>query len=255
MIPLFIAATILAVVFIFFLIAALIRLKEIKIKKEHNALKALIEERERTMYGISIEIHNNVNQVLSLARMTLKMIDKFAVPRQKKYIEETTKMLDSAIEDLRNISHSLNSEHLKKRGLQESLEEGTKRLNFTGKIDCKFEVEGMPMSFNEETELILIRIAQEAIQNTLKHAGAQNLWISLNYQERHFQMTIKDDGKGFVVEPSITWDGMGLQSIYNQSRVIGSQIGIKSAPGAGTILTIAIQHPRYVERIDTILTK
>ncbi|HET8574289.1 MAG TPA: ATP-binding protein [Edaphocola sp.] len=248
LIPVFITATLLTVIFIFFLFATLIRLKNKKTKKEHDTLKAINEERERTMNTISIEIHNNVNQVLSLALTTMSMIRRYAVPGQEKYIADSEKMLQEAMCDLRSISHSLNADHLKRHGLQESLDKECRRLNNTRKINCHLDVEGIPMSFKGETELILIRIAQEAIQNVLKHAYAQNLEIILDYRESQFRMTIRDNGKGFDPVDAHNRDGMGLQSIRNQSRIIdGCTIDLLSAPGKGTALTLSIRHPQYLE--------
>lgn len=88
LIPVFIMATLLTVIFIFFVFATLVRLKSKKNKKEHDSLKAINEERERTMQAISIEIHNNVNQTLGLALLTLNMLNKTDEDKRKKYIKD-----------------------------------------------------------------------------------------------------------------------------------------------------------------------
>lgn len=248
LIPVFIMATLLTVAIIAFFIFTFTRIRGRKIKKEHDTLKVINEERERTMNAIAVEIHNNVNQVLGLALLTLNMVGKSNEVNQKKYLADTAKMLNEAMRDLRAISHSLNAGYLKMRGLQESLEEECKRLNNAGKLYGHLDVEGKPMSFNEETELILIRIAQEAIQNVLKHARAQKLDMVLVYESHLFQMCIQDNGQGFVMDPQTTWKGMGLQSIKNQSRIIeGCTVDVDAAPGKGTVLTLSIKQPQYLK--------
>lgn len=243
MIPLFITATLLTVIFIFFLIASLLRLKNRQIKKERELLHALIGERERTMYTISTEIHDNISQMLHLARMTLAMINKHAVPEQKKYITESGNILDSAIGDLSNISHSLNSEYLKSRGLYESLREEVNWLNTIKKITCSLQIQGVPVSFRPDTELMIIRIAQEAIHNTLKHAHADNLYIRLDYGADTFQISIRDNGSGFLVLPQAPVSGVGMQSMLQRSKMINGHLDIQSMTGTGTkiILTLPLQ--------------
>lgn len=253
LIPVFITATLLTAFFIFFLFATLARLKSKKTKKEHDYLKAVNEATERAMTAVSIEIHNNVNQILSLILSTMTMIDRHAVPAQKKYIADTERMLREVIGDLRAISHLLNSNHLKRQGLLDSLNEECRHLNNLQSPSCRLEVEGVPRSFSKETELILIRIAQEGIQNVLKHAGAQNLTLSLDYSETLFSMTIEDDGIGFNKESAVSQKSMGLQSIRNQSRIIeGCKIGIHSTVGEGTRLLLTIHKPVYlaIEKIE-----
>lgn len=246
-IPISLTITLLACIFIIFIIASLLHLKDRKIKKEHFLLAALKEERERTMYAISVEIHNNINQVLSLASMALSMIDKTAIPNQKKYISELKNMLDSVMAELRNISHYLNSDYLKERGLYESLQEELKWINSSKKINCDIEVNGLFKFFTQDTELIIIRIAQEVIQNTLKHAQAQKLHIDIKYGVEQFLMVISDDGKGFQYDESTSLKGMGLHSIQNRSRIINGKIEIKSALGKGTQITLVIAEPKYKE--------
>ncbi|WP_118953085.1 sensor histidine kinase [Taibaiella helva] len=239
LVPVFITMTMLSTAFIFFLIAALVRLKGNQMKKERQLLKAIAEERERTMLSISAEIHDNVNQVLSLARMSLKMIGKFAIPEQEKYIGESGRMLDTAMGDLRNISHSLNSGYLKERGLLASLEEEVKWVNISKNIHCTLEIEGAFRSLDRDMELMIIRIAQEAIHNTLRHARASNLVIRLQYQEQSLTMVLKDDGKGFTIDPQSPWKGLGLHSMYERSRIIGGTIAIDSGEG-GTAITLTV---------------
>lgn len=245
MIPFFITATLLTIIFIFFMMVSFVRLKNKQIKKEHELLHALIGERERTMYTISVEIHDNINQMLNLASMTLKIIRKHAVPEQQKYIVETGNMLDNAIGDLRNISHSLNSDYLKSRGLYESLKEMERWVNITRELSFSLEVKGEVKLMEQDKELMLIRIAQEAVNNTLKHAQAEHLSIYLIYEPDQFRMIVKDDGTGFKVNPGSPWEGVGLQSIYERSRIIKSNIEVQSVPSEGTAIVLTLANPRY----------
>lgn len=129
LIMLIISMTVLTVVFVFFLITSLVRLKNKQIKREEELLKALIEERERTMSSVSSEIHDNVNQLLSLAKMSLSMMRKTVLPEQGKYLDQCNGILETVIGDLRNISHSLNSAYLKRKGFIYMNFKFTKKMN------------------------------------------------------------------------------------------------------------------------------
>jgi two-component system NarL family sensor kinase len=247
LIPFFLTATLLTVIFIFFMIVSFVRLKNRQIKKEHQLMRALVEERERTMYTISVEIHDNINQMLSLATMGLKMVQRLAVPEQEKYITQTRKMLDDAMNDLRTISHSLNATYLTARGLYESLADMVKSVNDSRNISCVLDVEGQVQSFAQDMELMIIRIAQEAVQNTLKHAKAKHIHILLDYQKQEFSMKIKDDGCGFQINSSPPWAGVGLQSMYERSRIIKGTIILSSTPELGTELWLRVTSPPYID--------
>lgn len=242
----FIAITLLTVIFVFFLIASLVRLRSRQRQKEERLLHALIDERERTMSTVSAEIHDNVNQALSLARMALKMAGKHAVAEQYKYMEQCDKMLNDAIGDLRSISHSLNTEYIKNRGLLETLEEMVKWIDVSKDVACKLVLEGDYRSFKPDIELMIIRVAQEAIQNILKHANARECSIKLIYAKSLFKMYITDDGAGFTVDPEAPWSGVGLQSMYERSRIIQGHMQIDTAPGKGTTIMLGLDDPENI---------
>lgn len=245
MVQLTIAATLLTVIFVFFLIAALVGLKGKQSRKERQLLRALIDERERTMYMISTELHDNASQVLNLARMTMNMIAKHAVPEQTKYITEAGYMLDNVIAELRKVSHSLNDNFLRNRGLINIVSEEAKWINIAHDIQCNFEISGNPETFEPDTELMLIRIVQEATNNVLKHANAKNLLVHLSFQNSLFEMTIKDDGIGFDIDKANPWNGIGLQSISHRNKIIGGDIAIISSKENGTEIKLHINNPKY----------
>lgn len=154
-------------------------------------------------------------------------------------------MLDNVIVDISNMSHSLNSDYLKHHGLYDFVNEEIQWINISKKLKCTFDVEGEYKSFNENTELILIRIIQEAIQNTIKHANAQNLRINMRCNDDDFFLSIKDDGRGFDTSHNPAKIGMGLKSIYNRCGIINCDVEIDSNHNFGTEVRLHIRKPRY----------
>ena len=239
LVPFFVTITLLMVVFAFFLIITLIVQKNKQNRQANELLQTQVKERDRTMSLISVEIHDNISQMLSLTRMTLRMIGKQAVPEQLPLLEQAGSMLDNLIVDTRNISHSLNTDYLKNKGLLEFMNREINWVNASKGIVCALENSGYHDQLSAEKELMVIRIAQEAMQNTLKHAGATHLHIRISCDEKMFRMIITDNGKGFSHTRGSVSDGLGLQSMYQRAQIINAKLDIQSA-GTGTTLTLLI---------------
>jgi len=246
MIPFFITTWLMCVIFIFFLVAFAISIKSKRVKKEHDLLKALIDEKERTMYSISSEIHDNINQVLHHTKMTLKMANRHAVPEQVPYLDQASKFLTQAVADLRNISHSLNSAYLKNKGMVAALQEEAARIDAGGEVQCLFDVSDEIESFEPDVELMVIRIVQEAINNALKHAVATKVVLAVHFSKDLFRLEVRDDGKGFVIDPHAPWNGLGLHSMQERSRVVGMHLVIRSKVGEGTCVELTMPEPVYL---------
>lgn len=239
LVPFFVTITLLMVVFVFFLIITLIIQKNKQNRQANELLQIQVKERDRTMSLVSVEIHDNVSQMLSLTRMTLRMIGKHAVQEQRPLLEQAGSMLDNLIVDTRNISHSLNTDYLKNKGLPEFLNREVNWINASKGIACSLETAGYLDQLSAEEELMVIRIAQEAIQNTIKHAEATHLHIGIDSKEGIFKMTVTDNGKGFTHNSGEISGGLGLQSMYQRAQIIKARLDIQSA-GTGTTLTLKV---------------
>lgn len=241
LVPFFVTITMLMVVFAFFLIIMLIMQKNKQSRQANELLQTQVKERDRTMSLISVEIHDNISQMLSLTRMTLRMIGKQAVPEQLPLLEQAGSMLDNLIVDTRNISHSLNTDYLKNKGLLEFMNREVKWVNASKGILCNLETTGYHNQLSGEKELMVIRIAQEAIQNTIKHSEATHLHIGITCSEKLFKMTITDNGKGFTHIPGAhVSSGLGLQSMYQRAQLIKARLDIRSDKEDGTTLTLLV---------------
>ena len=95
-----------------------------------------------------------------------------------------------------------------------------------------------------EKQLIICRIAQEALNNIIKHANAHKITFVLDYTRTHLTFTIEDDGVGFVINPTVTkgreGKGTGLDNMQNRAEIIGSTLTMNSVKGSGTTLTLVI---------------
>ena len=202
-------------------------------------LKARLEMQEQTFAHVSRELHDNVNQVLSFVKLNLAMINIKDSEQQLK-INENRDLIAQVITDLRDLSKSLSFEHITKQGLVKTIENEVNKLNKSGLINASLLVEGDPYPLGEQSELVLFRILQEALNNAIKHSGANHLKISLQYIPEMFNLTVEDDGVGFLINSLDHSTGSGLINIENRATVIGAVASINSSPGRGCSVNVTL---------------
>lgn len=240
MIPFAITVTLMAVIFVFWMIVFLITFQRRQNRKGREYLEALVAEKDRTMTLISLEVHDNVNQVLNAARLNVHWLHNSALPEQKERIEKIGSMIDKLIIDTNNIAHTLNTEYLKEKGLIQSLKEECEWVSNSKDIACDVTISGITERFEGQTELMLFRIVQEAVNNAIKHAKASHVQIDLAYEASGFSMTITDNGQGFDTNTTNTVTGVGLSSMLSRTKIVQGQFEIDSEIGKGTIVGIYI---------------
>jgi signal transduction histidine kinase len=205
---------------------------------QRTLLQTQLEIQESTFTQISEEIHDNIGQMLSLVRINL---NRLSSDSSQQRIDETDELLGKAIVDLRNLSHTLNSNFMAESGLTSSLTKLVETIRRSGSLQVHFTAPNNTLRISREKSIILFRMIQESINNVMKHAGATELWLTLE-EEANIMITIIDNGKGFdtkILEtPS---DGLGLNNIFTRAKMIGGEVDIKSAPDSGTSIMIKIK--------------
>jgi len=213
--------------------------EQLEFNFRQELLKAQIEIQEQTLSNISNEIHDNITQVLFFVKLSLKMVATENETARKK-IDESNVLIGQTINDLRNLSKSLSFEHITKLGLKKALEIEAERLDNSGIFKPVFLVEGESYSLGVQRELVLFRIYQEALNNALKHSGANHFKINLQYYKDLFTLTVEDDGAGFLVDLTDKNGGLGLNNITNRAALIGAAANIESSPGNGCIIRVTL---------------
>ncbi|HEX3080651.1 MAG TPA: histidine kinase, partial [Puia sp.] len=147
---------------------------------DKQLLESKLEIQEQTFDMISQEIHDNVGQILSLAKVQLSIME------QKQSVEgelltNVKESISLAMTELRDIAKSLNSERLQKLSLQDSITQEIRRINRSGLIKVSSDVEGTEKNIPDQHKLIAFRIVQEGLQNIIKHAGASDVKVSIRY--------------------------------------------------------------------------
>ena len=209
---------------------------------KQTMLQARLEIQEQTFNNISREIHDNVGQLLSLAKVQVNIIDQ-SENTDKNMLFELKQNIGKALIDLRDIAKSLSGERLILIGLVQTLTQEIDRINRSRFLNASLTVTGEERKFNEQKQLIIVRIVQEALQNIIKHAEANGVEISINFAARMLRVNVRDDGKGFSTEEKLnTPTGLGLQNIINRAGIIGGKAEIKSTLSEGTDITLTIPY-------------
>ncbi len=212
-------------------------MKNVKLLYEQALLQSQLEMQEQTFNTISTEIHDNVGQVLSLAKVQLNIIDQ-SDTLDKELLADAKESVSKAMTDLRDIARSLNSDRIQQSGLYEITEHELQRISRAGLMATSIKSTGDIQLIAEQKKLIIFRMIQETLQNILKHSKATGIEVHFKYEPDHLKISIADNGVGFDKDIMSNRDGLGLQNIFNRAELIGGHAGIESAPGAGTIITI-----------------
>ncbi|MBV9962575.1 MAG: hypothetical protein JO072_10040 [Parafilimonas sp.] len=204
---------------------------------QQQLLQTQLEIQEQTFNIISREIHDNVGQILSLAKVQLNIIDQ-SETLNKTLLADAKDSVSKAMTDLRDIAKSLNTERIQLSSLTEITANELQRINRAGLIFTSINTEGKEQNMQEQKKLIIFRIIQESLQNILKHSKAKNIDILFCYGTEHLTIKIQDNGTGFAKELLTKKDGLGLQNIINRAALIGGKADITSMINEGTTITI-----------------
>jgi signal transduction histidine kinase len=144
--------------------------------------------------------------------------------------------------DLRRSIWDLRSRELEQFDLYKALSLGANRIASNAGVRVDVETKGNVCPLPEVIEEALLRIGQEAVTNTVKHADAHCIKIELDFSEANVVMEIRDDGKGFVPEnsPGPNDGHFGLLGMSERAKRLGGQITVKSAPATGTVIRVEI---------------
>jgi signal transduction histidine kinase len=210
--------------------------------QEQELLNARLEIQEQTYRIISEELHDNIGQVLTLVKININLIEAGGSEVAKEKLVESKKLLTEVIQDLRDLSKTLNADYINEIGLANAVNQQLQLLKRTGLYSVEFSIKGEVYSYEPERALIIFRIVQELLNNIMKHADAKKIEILMNYEAEKLVIKVRDDGKGFDIEAKQLQPakGLGLQNIYNRLKLIRATILFQSAPTKGTTAIIQI---------------
>ena len=227
-------------------------LQNLKTAFEKELLQTQLEIQEDVLKNVSMEIHDNIGQVMLLANINLSMLNGMSLGEEVlELTSETKKMLGKVSEDISQLSRSLNSDRITELGVFTAIiyELGliTKKKLFTVTIRDGYTNSGKHLP--KETQLLVFRMFQEIINNIIKHAKASQVILSINENDETIELQISDNGIGFAFTPSADtasdYNGVGLRSLQSRVSLFKGSIDIRSVLQEGTAISIFIPLTTY----------
>jgi two-component system NarL family sensor kinase len=214
---------------------------------QHELLQTQLEIQEQTFKNISQEIHDNIGQVLSLVKLNINTMSDAAPEALHEKINDSKHLITKAIQDLRDLSKSLNTDYVTELGLSRSIEYELEMIKKTGSYEIQFNIEGIIYRLEAQQELILFRIVQEVLHNIIKHAKASIIDVQLIFKPEIFTLKINDNGVGFDTSQldvnNYNGLGLGIRNMHNRANIINTNFKLMSTQEKGTtiILTLPLQ--------------
>ena len=230
--------TVLGVVFLIILFTVFQRRKnklllereENKKRYEKEIAETQIEIREETLRNISWELHDNIGQLLTLAKIQMQ----HASPEN---MEEISQTITRSLTEIRALSKSINPDFINNIRLKEALVLEVERFNRLNYIESTLVITGEEKIINQKHGIIIFRMLQEFFSNTIKHSKGTKLDVYVSYNEDVIEIVAKDNGVGFEMNKK-NIKGIGLQNIKARAKLIKAVVKMKSKPQKGTSLII-----------------
>lgn len=214
---------------------------ELKHNYEQALLRSQLEIQEETLRNISQEIHDNIGQVLSLAKLQLNTLPVTPMAENAEAITTSRDLVSKAIADLRSLSKSLHPDRVNELGLEENIRHELQMLQRTRLYQTHLQINGSMYPIPVQTQTILFRMVQEAISNIIKHANANRVEIVMDYEPAQFCLVINDNGMGINNGAAkAAQSGIGLKNMQNRSGIIGASFEIGTSGSGGTHIRICL---------------
>lgn len=252
-IVLFIALISLTIVaFIIVTVALVFQYRKRKIGYEHEKkitneihrtelLNIKMEVQEETMQHIGIEIHDSIAQKLTLASLHLQQTEY-----ENKYQELnstlilSSSLINESLDDLRLLSHRLLKPIEEQIDIVYALKTECERVKQLQICNVHFQSDSFVITLTTEIAHTILRIVQELIQNSLKHAACKNMHVNIQNKNSDLTLLVSDDGAGFNLHTIKNGNGFGLQNIKKRAAIIGAVLDVASEPGKGTYMKLIL---------------
>lgn len=207
-------------------------------QSEVDALHASMMAQEMERKRIAMDLHDGIGVMLNTAKFKLnRMLNQLPKTDDLKEIEKTEQMLETAAQEVRRVSQNMMPTVLTKLGLEDALEDLADQVQNDSTLEVQFSYRGQSKRYNEELELTFYRIAQELLQNALKHSKAQLVKLTLEDDGNYVRLQYEDDGVGFDREEHDD-RSTGLESLNSRAKFVNGKLTMHSTKGLGTSVTV-----------------
>jgi PAS domain S-box-containing protein len=218
------------------------KLKALLTKKQEESgrkiSRAVIQTQENERSKISLELHDNINQVLTTVKLLIEHSRDDATVFEF-ILDRALNLQQGVIDEIRDLAKSLSSPSLTSINFNDSVRQLINSIQDTHKININFHADGDPnINLDQFIHLALYRILQEHLANIIKHANAKNVKLIISFSKAFLTMNIQDDGLGF--DTSKKSDGIGIDNMRTRAESLGGTFALHSVPEAGSTLLVSV---------------
>jgi signal transduction histidine kinase len=211
----------------------------------HDYIGAITSAQEEERMRLARELHDDTIQAVIALKQRVQLTQKLIKDQNgRQSLKELETLAEQTIENLRRLTRALRPIYLEDLGLVTALEMLAREISQGNLLVVEFQRTGNERRLSREVELSLYRIAQEALNNVVKHSRAKRADLSIRYSDSEVRLVIKDNGNGFVAPASptefATNGHFGLLGIHERADLIGARLGIESIQGQGTRIEIRL---------------
>ncbi|WP_109097700.1 sensor histidine kinase [Aquimarina sp. AU58] len=213
-------------------------------EQELTAIDAMISGQEKERQRLANELHDNLGSTLATVKLHFQHLQHNRDNPKVEHVEElytkTNALLDEAYQKVRTIAHEKNSGVMANQGLLPAVKKLGKKVSNGDGLHIEVQGYGLQERLDNTLEISIFRMIQELITNTIKHAAASEIHISLTNHDSLLNIIIEDNGKGFDAKVLPKKEGMGLRNIEKRVEHLQGTFEIDSTIGKGTNIIINI---------------
>jgi len=198
-------------------------------------LRAQEEERKR----VARDLHDEVNQALTAILLRLQaLMQDSPSPEVSRELSELKRLVNQAMEELLQLARQLRPTALDDHGLLPALEGQVRRFGEQHGIEASLRTDGEADALGDDQQLVVYRVAQEALANVARHASASRVDVDLTTRDGGIDLCVRDDGRGF--DSTLPPSGLGLNGMAERARLVGGELSVYSSAGRGTTVTLHV---------------
>jgi signal transduction histidine kinase len=216
------------------------KISELEKQNQLTAAALLIKGQEKERERVARDLHDGLGGILSGVKFSLQNINNnYLVSNEnEKLFTKALEQLDSGINEMRRVAHNMMPESLIKFGLQSAIADYCEGIKQTKQLLIQFDCFGFDERIEQSTEVIIYRIIQELINNTLKHSKAEQVIVQLVKNENMILITVEDNGIGFDSKEVQNSKNSGMANVLSRVNYLNGSLQVKSEEGKGTNITI-----------------
>jgi len=216
------------------------KIQKLEDEKKLMAAQSILVGQEKERERIARELHDGIGVLLSTASIHFSSVESKTDKETSEMLKKANKLLKDASKEVRQISHNMMPGVLSKFGLQEAIEDIFEDVEEAGDMKVELDIALGDERLAENTEIMIYRIVQEMLNNTLKHAQASAISMLLTKKDNNLIIEYKDNGIGFDETKLPKNKNLGLLGIRTRVEYLGGTVDMKSEPGKGISYKIII---------------